>query len=387
MREVNKYFVELALNGVSAEIDPSEISFSLKDSIYTIFPTAVIEMNDIEGWILEGRALTNGSEIELTLGYKEYSMKNSYIVNTMETIEGMKSTQLSGNLSSELIHKSYAQNASFVKSYPPNPANIIQELFKESQFNEYLVESTKNIPEKRIYNPYMTKKDFIEKILLPNSVSSKNKISPYFCFIDSLNNFHYQSFEQLMKQSNLYELYFGYKKEYDYYNEAILSFFPFTEKLKNNESDMKVQISYLSDDQNPQFKTKEFPIASLNHGAYPIKEVSIAPQYSFHGVTKESSELKTQIRGVYLQKLSLFPDKIAVTTPIFPDYCAGKKVILQVLYGAGGDVSESFSGEYIIEQSDHTWDGSTQQGFTQLVLGSPSPKYPVKSALSRGLYQ
>jgi hypothetical protein len=82
----------------------------------------------------------------------------------------------------------------------------------------------------------------------------------------------------------------------------------------------------------------------------------------------------------------LLQDRVLVTIPLYVELCAGKMVSLDTVYG-GNIASDSYSGNYLIEQSDHIWNGENQSGFTQLVLTRVATTFTPDFELEGGMKQ
>ena len=63
---VDKYFtINTTFNGQSIDLAPQEFSFSMADSIYSLYNYGLFEINDITGLLQEYFGTTEGAELEL----------------------------------------------------------------------------------------------------------------------------------------------------------------------------------------------------------------------------------------------------------------------------------------------------------------------------------
>lgn len=384
MSKIEKYTIGIGINGISEEIIPSEVSFSLRDSIYSLYSEASLKVNDQEGWILEGRGFTSGSNVSITIGYDETITTTSFIVNSMETPSVIKSAQLSGELNVNLIHESYKHRKKKTEAYTPNPSKIVENLF-DYDFTDYDIEPTKNVPVDKIYQPYYDEKEFIEKILLPNSLSTSEELNPFFSFIDISGIFHYRSFLSMMKETPSYVLKYGYEPSYEEYNQFVFSMQPFTEEMISSRDHIEYTFSYF-DSNTKEFKKENINIINKDLGGYPLYSVPVDKSLYFDGIKEEKDLDRIRAHVCDLQRNSLLPEKAIIILPLFTEYTSGKVISLEVKYGIG-QLSYSFSKNYLIERSDHVWNGEENSGFSQLVISKAVPEFPSNSIIEEGIYQ
>lgn len=384
MSKVEKYTIGLEINGVSEDLNPSEVSFSLRDSIHSLYSEASLKLNDSEGWILEGRGFTNGSNVSIVIGYDDVITKSSFIVRSMETPSISKSLQLGGELNINMIHESYKYRKRESKAYKPNPSKIVENLF-DYVFTDTKIESTKNVPIDRIYRPYYDDEKFIKEILLPNSLSTSGKLDPYFSFIDINGIFHYRSFLNMMNEVPSYSLKYGYQNSYEDYNQMIYSMYPFSEDLLSVRDNIEFSLSYF-DSNTKEYKKENINIINKELGGYPIYSIPIDKSLSFIEIKTEDMLDRFRAHICDSQRESLLPEKMIVILPLFTEFTSGKTVSLDVKFGTG-QLSYSFSKNYLIERSDHVWNGESNSGFSQLVLSKALPEFPTNSVIEEGIYQ
>jgi hypothetical protein len=385
---VKGFELGISVNGSSQSVDPQEVSFTLLDSIYSLFPKAVLSFRDHFGYGLESKAYINGTKIEITLNYEENLLKCPYIVNSYETQELSETTQLNGKIVLELIHEEYKNSLRDTSAYRGNPSEIISEIFPSSHFLEdsIFIEDTKEIKDKNLYNPNMTKEDFVKNILLPNAFSLEKSYSPYLCFINSSNEFYFKSIKQLMEEKEVSDLFFDSNQAHENYQEKVFSAYPFSDRLSDVRDSFTYNLSYFSEEDQ---EYKEYSIDNFNIVEYNQVSLSGSTELTkpsiYFGVKSEKYREKEINNYLFSKRTDIFPERLIITIAFYPECCSGKTVYFNATYG-NENSSESFSNKYIIEQSQHIWDGVTKRGLTKLVLATPNPQYSSISDIEPGVY-
>jgi len=383
MGKIGKYSVDIEINGAAVEVIPSNISFVLGDSINSFYSKATLTINDLEGYGLESRIFTSGSKITFVFGYEENIIKTSFIVDFTETLDPIKSGQLSGKLVIYLIHESFALSERKSESLSNKPSGDIEALFNYS-FEDTDIEETKELTFDRLYRPFMNEKETIEKILLPNSISSNSSPSAYFCFIDIKGKLTYKSFSGMVALEPSYSLIQNLTDDLENYYLKIYSILPFTEKLESVKDHIVYDLSYF-DNKSLELISEEVEIANVALGGYPIFKTEISSNPYFMNIENFDYLDRDKAHIYNLQKDSLLPDKLIVSTPLFLNYTSGKTVTIKTKYGKN-DVSYSYSKKYLIEKASHLWNGKNNQGSTQLILSKPFPEFPANSTIEKGVY-
>lgn len=383
MSSVEKYTINISMNGVSKEIPSSDISFSLSDSIHSLYSRGSLTINDNQGWGLEGRGLTMGSSIQLELGYGDERLISSFVINSMETRSMAKSSQLGGEIRVDLIHESFAKSRKISESYDEPPSSIMETLFNYS-FPSTLIERTLPSPYPYLYRPHLTEEEFIRRILMPNSLSSDGTISPFFCFIDLKGELHYESLIYMLSKNPLSKMFLGHQEAYDNYYEKVFSFYPFTETLEDVKDSIIYEFSYINPN-TKEYKKENLELADNHYGGYPVYKTTVTPSQYFDGFISSSFLSSTKAETNNKQKGASLPEKAVVVTPLYTNYTSGRVVSIKAVYGNGYH-SYSYSKNYIIERSAHIWNGEENNGYTELVISKVLPEFPADSIIEEGIY-
>ena len=382
---INGYEIELTLNNSEAEeFDYRSISFSLRDSIYSLYCSGTFSIHDPSGYFLEARAFSEGVPLDLSFGILGELLSNSYFTHGMEVKGADTALQLSGKIETGLTHISAKEHECLSRSFDPVPSDIIKELY-DHVFEDTFIEATKAIlpEEKKIFQPRMNQEDFINRVLLPNSLSNEKTPSPFYCFIDSMNQLHYESYMKMYDRSPLATLYLNREKKIDSFYQKILSFIPFTFDARKHNKIFDFSIEGFTDEETPQYEKSIQSIIDYGDSPYPVYNYPTEVQPWDNGFQNRTSE-QVQANILFKQRNAICPDKILVTVPLHTDFCSGQTVNIDVEY-VDMNTSYSYEGKYLIERSDHVWDGETMSGYTQLVLGRKSPSFNPDSELERGM--
>lgn len=384
MEKIGKYSIGLEINGEAANALPSNISFVLGDSIHSLYSRATLTINDLDGYGLESRVFTSGSKITLIFGYGEDIIKAKFIVDYMEVPKTIKSGQLSGTITVYLIHESFAKSQTKTQSLESRPSFAINDLFEYS-FEEMEVEETKELKLDHLYRPRMNEKDTIEKILLPNSVSSNLSPSPYFCFIDIKGKLTYKSFLGMINSDSSYSLFQTLTDDLEYYYSKIFEILPFTEKLESARDHIVYELSYF-DNENLEYASEDIEIANMKLGGYPIFNTTVSKKPYFLNITGSESLDRYRAHAYNLQRNFLLPDKLILSMPLFLGFTSGKMITVTARYGGELSASYSYSKKYLIERANQVWNGNTNSGLSQLVVSKAYPEFPVGSTIEKGVY-
>jgi len=378
---LNGYNLDIAINGAYVkEFDAREFTFSLRDSIHSLYPRGTFKVNDVSGYLLESRAFTEGIPVEITMGFNEISLTNKYLFHKMEVPVVPNPNQLSGEIDASLIHESYRTESMDSKSFPYNPSAIVNSLFNYN-FMGKVIEQTKILSTNHLYQPRTTKEDFVKNVLLPNSLSAKQSPSPYYCFIDSKDILHYESLLGMLSKNPITKLYLTSKNRVEYY-QKILSFQPFSYDITKHRNSLDFSFEIITDDDNKEFERKEISVSDVQ-SPYPLYNCTKENVPVFDEI-EENFDESVYSSIINKQRYSLLSDRVLVTTPLHTDYCAGTVLELDTEY-AGSNSSFSYHGLYLIEQSDHVWNGETQDGFTQMILARVSPTFSPDFELEGGM--
>lgn len=381
---LNGYTVDIAINGAyPTEFDMRELTFSMRDSIHSLYSKGSLKFNDVTGYLLESRMFTDGIPIELTLGFNEVVAVNKYLFHRMEVTSTGNPHQLGGEIEVSAIHESYRQQDRKSRAYDAKPSQIMEGLLDYVFFDKE-IEGTKVLTINKLYCPRMNQEEFVQNILLPTSLSLSKNPSPYYCFIDCQDVLHYESLLGMMSKSPVTQLYLTPRTNIGDYYQKILSFSPFSSDVVKLRDSLDFSLEYLSDDGNFGLQSKDVSVSDID-SPLPIYDLKVGKVPVLDDIAESFDDL-VFASAVSKQRYALLQDRVLVTIPLYVELCAGKMVSLDTVYG-GNIASDSYSGNYLIEQSDHIWNGENQSGFTQLVLTRVATTFTPDFELEGGMKQ
>lgn len=378
---------KLSVNGGEAiDLPGTGITVSISDSIYQVSPEMIITSPDPIGVLIGIRAGGYGNTYDFS--FESYSKTFSYPMRVDHSeicsLEG-GSSALSGTLKLSLLHAFAFQPSSVRVFNNLAPGKIIQNLiteFGQDKFSDVPgFDSSSVLDMETIYCPYLTPIDFIEKILLPLSSSTSDRINnPFYAFIDAQNKFKYLTLKSMLQRepskvlliSNQQSLIGKEDFESGNYIRAIVAL-PFTQEyshiynLIDTETDRLESGEFISIDSS--FKNIS---SNYIYGFYD-RTKSITP-YMSEDYFQNSDEMLRLQAGINLKnRRGYLIDKVVVITLLDLDLTAGTRVKLQSYYGNSDQSITSYTGEYIVEASEHHWSSTVNSGTTRLVLGTPDP--------------
>lgn len=370
--DVYKYYGSFSINDIATDLPLSATSFVIKDSINELYPKVNFKINDEWGTMNEYLAFVDGSKITLSFGKtKDSQIKNSYRVYVNGQPKQNSQNYISGEISVELIHDYYYYQNKISKYYKNNISDIIKTLTKKYKFTKYDIDDTYNSGV--WYQPYMNDSEFIINNLLPYAYSTDANNSPFYCWIDNNNQFHFKSYKQLCEQSVVRDYKYSSIGKNESLNEDSIITVNF---LQDSLSDIKPLINQIygfydkdgnySKEQNlkitdfPKNKTSKIPIIADKNYVTDVF-VNLADDINL-------DDNENNRRGYVNNKMrnSFLMDKVIISTMIDPKLHSGQLINMTLPLNDNQN-SQRQSGKYIIETCYHKWNG--KQGVTVLVCG------------------
>jgi len=367
------YNVGLFVNGVSATPDPASISFTLADSIYKLFPTLELRFSDQSGLFLEMGVFTQGIPLNIKFGIAA--------TNKLLDVDFKSSSRdapsvavgnpcLNGNLICKGLHSSFFANrdAPNIALKDITIADAVKRLF-QSESNFHVEETKGKIESYAFDDPYQ----FVQDVLLPQATNGKTH--PYVFYRNLLNELHFESTGFIEDNSPTEKLLLGDLEEDEAFN-TFYSFLPFNEDLLNTMINFNVSGKSLKNDLT--FETIRKSIATDAKNKIPVVDNTKINHIGYFGRQFNPKVAYDQLNTAFCanaMKSGFFVDKALGNLSFHPELVAGKVVEAAVsLVGEDNktELSETFSGSWLIEQSYHTWNGALKKGETSLILSRNS---------------
>ena len=384
-------------NQRKTDLSRADLSLSLSDSIYRLSPSLTLTVPDPSGVMIGARA--GGYGIRYDFEFEAYGklIKLPFRADHFEVpdLRG-GSSALSGTYQINLTH-AYMFRPSEMRAYKnKTPGEIISSLISEfgvDKFTSFNLDPSSSLDMETIYNPNLTPCNFIEKILLPLSSATTNEINnPFYAFIDAQNRFQYKTLKSMLQQRGLKTLLVSnqpslFKEEEfnssDYQRVTVA--IPFSQEYGHIYDVIDTETTRIENGEffsvNSSFKN----IANTYLMGFYDREKSISQYMSDDYFQTSDAMMRLQAGINYKNRKSYFIDKLVVSTILDLDLCAGTRVKLQSYFGNSEQPMISYTGEYIIESSVHSWNSNFNSGTTQLVLGTPAP-YITQSLIASKAY-
>jgi len=378
----------LTVNGNNIDVMPQSFSFSQIDSIYNLYNMcSPFSMSDLSGIIQEYFIITEGTEINLSFGakYGDVSTVNQcpYVVTKINLDEPGPYGTLTGTMNCIMTNLFYQKQAVGNKGYFGKISDIVKTILSNYQSSISSVDIDLTGNEDYWYRTQMTDAKFINDMLLPNAYSSGTNNSPYFCFITSDGVFHFRTLHSMLKANPV--------TTFEYRVPAIMN-------DRENQSQL-YQIKGFRRWQEGSDETKKFRhrnIYSINRtdGSlnlskdnitdYPASEQGNLSIINDEGLTTDFLDLgydesilgrKDNLKGQIINSTrdAALLDRFLITTPYHPEVLAGNVVkvnfFMQNLDTNSYVVSPNFSGNYLVEKSEHVWSGLSKKAYSMFNIG------------------
>jgi len=194
-----KYFFNFYINGQDmTAFLISKVSFSFGESIFSLYPTAILELN-LPSFLLEDGILSIGANARFEIfNTKETKpVIREYKVWKITSRTGENRRSLTGMYSITFIHPWYFNQEVKSKAYGGSVEMVLANLFSESlstKFNKFYMSKSADLANK-YYRTYQNIGEFIENRLIKNYVVDN---SPVFMYVTGNNEFHAHSFLSML---------------------------------------------------------------------------------------------------------------------------------------------------------------------------------------------
>lgn len=402
----DSYTFDLAINGKVQEIDPINYSFSIRDSIHKLYPSLTFQLNDVTGLFQEVLGNTEGIPIKIKYGIETKNVLSCPFVLINDQLPNTHTNDsIGGRITVNGIHEYYTKQEVIGEAYNNLISKIIRIFAGEYNFSSVVVNDTgcQNI----WYRPLMNQRDFIKEILLPNSFSYNSQETPFFCFIDSNNEFHFRNYNSMVKENpikSITQLNFAPSPDIDEnYTQGknrledgtgdrfIFDFKRWkpgstvTKKLWNRklfQRDLSDGSYSESEDHIYNYPKNEYRNLLI------FDESSITSSYDLLYKETETGLIEAQKgRKINSMKDSFFLERFILTVPLDVTLRAGRliEINLPIKEQENTVNSLAYSGQYLIESSDHVWNNRSMFGYTQLIISRKFVTVPNTSLIKSKL--
>ena len=356
--------ISLKVNGNDSGLSPMSFSVIEFDSIYQFYPKVKFIVSDYEGIANEYLAFVDGTEVEITFGESDDSVKKCKFVVAKNAVPQQKTSSngIGGDFEIELIHDYFMKQYKKSDAYQSNISDIVSEIASKYQFDSIDVEQTLNSG--YWYQPFVNDSEFIINYLLPFAFSNSAQNTPFYAFIDSNNVFHFKSFNSMFNSTPLKEITYGTYGIDIVANGNIFYSVNFSQlELSKIKPYFNCRYYNYDEDGNISLENDSLLKYTKSQGKYPIIGSSTNPTeiISLYDNDIKQDDTKNNNKGfaINLHKDVVLPDKITINTHLDKTLVCGNTITVNmpnVTSNSSDALSLRNTAIYLIESSYHIWD-------------------------------
>lgn len=356
--------ISLKVNGNDSGLSPMSFSVIEFDSIYQFYPKVKFIVSDYEGIANEYLAFVDGTEVEITFGESDDSVKKCKFVVAKNAVPQQKTSSngIGGDFEIELIHDYFMKQYKKSDAYQSNISDIVSEIASKYQFDSIDVEQTLNSG--YWYQPFVNDSEFIINYLLPFAFSNSAQNTPFYAFIDSNNVFHFKSFNSMFNSTPLKEITYGTYGIDIVANGNIFYSVNFSQlELSKIKPYFNCRYYNYDEDGNISLENDSLLKYTKSQGKYPIIGSSTNPTeiISLYDNDIKQDDTKNNNKGfaINLHKDVVLPDKITINTHLDKTLVCGNTIRVNmpnVTSNSSDALSLRNTAIYLIESSYHIWD-------------------------------
>ena len=356
--------ISLKVNGNDSGLSPMSFSVIEFDSIYQFYPKVKFIVSDYEGIANEYLAFVDGTEVEITFGESDDSVKKCKFVVAKNAVPQQKTSSngIGGDFEIELIHDYFMKQYKKSDAYQSNISDIVSEIASKYQSDSIDVEQTLNSG--YWYQPFVNDSEFIINYLLPFAFSNSAQNTPFYAFIDSNNVFHFKSFNSMFNSTPLKEITYGTYGIDIVANGNIFYSVNFSQlELSKIKPYFNCRYYNYDEDGNISLENDSLLKYTKSQGKYPIIGSSTNPTeiISLYDNDIKQDDTKNNNKGfaINLHKDVVLPDKITINTHLDKTLVCGNTITVNmpnVTSNSSDALSLRNTSTYLIESSYHIWD-------------------------------
>lgn len=391
MTYLGAYEIELLHNGVEVELTPRHYSFSMIDSIHSIYSRASMSVNDYTGFFQEYLGTAEGNIVELRFGVGDKMLSCPYVVTEDSNPDPDTPKGLTGRVDVNFVHEWHNRQTQSSRSYSGRISDVITQIVNEYPFEPGVVNDTSN-------NDFWlqgqrTQARFITDVLLKNAYSLNADGTPFYAFIDSKNRFNLRNLKSMLydaKDAFTYIVRPASTEDPKVYYQTVMGIRRWKRgsrklwKLRHVQTNVINRDSGALDQDQVDLATGpvpngRLPILNDEDGTTGSAMLGYAPV-----TTAEQENVQGQLAN--LLRDGAFIDEFMLIVPFNPTLTAGSKIRLEVpaiVEMDGEELSRQYTGSYLIELCEHVWNGEEEQAFTKLLIGRKYVSLPENYSLGQ----
>jgi hypothetical protein len=388
----NNFSLDYSIQDQPFDLPLDMVSFSLIDSIYSIYRRATLQIPDKIGLFQEAYVDSPGIKHSIKFSQKNKQgvvnfVKGDFTVDKSQIESAATYGTSSGTLGINLQSWWKFNQQNVQTAYKDRISNIAKQVamnyFTPAQLD---VNDTGN--QGVWLQADMTDGKFINDILLPNAFSQNASGAPFYAWEGNDGLFHFRNYLSLFRSV-------GQTDDDLFYSPQMADPTMDPTKVKNTVMDMRI---FSKSQKYPNQNINFFDIAResgmlditpdsiLDHPRIPTltraQVLSPSARSEFLGLSRQDQADNFSGQQSFFFRDDLLSDKKMVVLPSCLTLNAGNKVSLTVLANQSQQSNPSYrhSGEYIIELSEQIWSAVDKMGYTRLLLSRNAQNVPSDAA-------
>ncbi len=368
------------------------VSFSMIDSIHSFYNRATLSYEDQFGLLQEGFYTVPGVMHQISYSFDDVKLTGMYSVDKTQSGQRIMDGVMAGRVDLNLLNNFAFQQEEKFLSFKDRISSVVRKVIDPIYSDSMGLQDINDTGNLSTWiQPGLTDAKFINNILRPNAYSFNSDNSPFFAWIGSDGKFHFRSYSSMMGGNAVANLTYRPKSS--------------TNMNKTDESKKEAQTSVMDlrvFSKAPLVTNKETnfyyldPMTSqasvakdsiYNHPK-AVGEQKLArlmfdspEKVSLGFFSKAQKENRLGLQAHHFRE-DLLLDKIMVLLPPNFSLVSGKKVNLDAFLGlknAQDKLASSarYSGDWLVEMSEHLWSSKEKMGFSKLLLTRQSQNVPT----------
>lgn len=370
--------IDFIINKTPIPLEESETAFSIKESIYEVFPRGIITLKEPTGLLNESLVFTRGSEISLNIG-KINNQKNNcnYFILKSNMHEPYTYGHYAGDIELLIMHSLNKNLVSKNNAYKGRISELIRNICSLYSFEEVIINDTSN--DDTWYQLQQNDFQFIVDQLLPNAYSRNSNNSPYFFYIGTDNKVRFLNLQSMYDKVSLHTYDFK-QKTFDnniIQNNEILSVKTISKDYFNFYKNINRSIEFIDRQTGNKKIINDSIVNHLNLQGNKLNiknEIQGYTKLQSLGFTENETNRNENILGQinFHNRESLFIDELYIVTPLNPLIHAGDKITVNLHYDKSKALLEKsniYSGDYLIEEIEYIYDTKENKHYNSMKVG------------------
>jgi hypothetical protein len=374
MKVAERYDFDLFIDEKDAKLSPINYSFIIQSSIFEPFPSLKLNLSDSAGLMQEYLLDVNGMPIKLKYKYAEGKIEKESSFSIMgSTLQATNGNSIDGKNAINAIHPMYFNQETKSKFHSNRISEIVRTAMGDYGFSKLDINDTGNDDD--WYQTSETDMEFVYRKLLPFAFSNNSHDSPFFCFIDLENIFHFRNYSSMFNTSSNIKLHTNNPSGKIFNPGYVLDI----KKMRTDSSLIKEDIhrrfNYIDEDGAPQVEDDYIYDYPSDSKRIPHRNFEKITSHKFWYVATETVGQEDNKKGIQVNSMknSLGLEKYILTMYYNVDVQPGKVLDLQIFPTIDQtNAYPNLSGKYLIEKVYHSWNCNNSMFLTMIVVSRKS---------------